>query len=116
MQTITIQNIKTTSHLQTKALFWHLFVSTRGAQNRIRIINQLRLRPSNKNQLSQDLSLDYKLIDHHLDTLKKNNVVTKFGDKYGATYLISPLFEESKQVFDEIIEQLKKIGGNEWLR
>lgn len=115
MQTITIRNIKISSHRQTKTLFWHLFVATRGGQNRIRIINQLRIRPSNKNQLSQDLSLDYKLIEHHLDVLMKNNVVTKLGSNYGATYFISTLFEDAEQVFDEIVEQLKKIGGNEWL-
>ncbi|MCV0366215.1 MAG: transcriptional regulator [Nitrosopumilus sp.] len=115
MQTITIRNIKTSNHPQTKTLFWHLFVGTRGGQNRIRIINQLRIRPANKNQLSQVLSLDYKLIDHHLNTLMKNNVVTKLGGNYGATYLVSTLFEDAEQVFDEIVEQLKKIGGNEWL-
>ena len=115
MQTITIRNITTSSPPQTKTLFWHLFVGTRGGQNRIRIINQLRIRPSNKNQLSQVLRLDYKLIDHHLDILMKNNVVTKFGNNYGATYLVSTLFDNAEQVFDEIVEQLKKIGGNEWL-
>ena len=115
MKAITIRNIKTSNHPQTKALFWHLFVGTRGGQNRIRIINQLRIRPSNKNQLSAALSLDYKLIEHHLDTLTKNNVVTKFGTNYGATFLVSALFEDAEQVFDEIVEQLKKIGGNEWL-
>lgn len=108
MKAGTIRSIKTTGSYQTKGLFWHLFVGTRGSQNRIKIINQLRDRPSNKNQLSQDLGLDYKLVDHHIDTLKKNNVITKLGNKYGATYLLSPLFENGEQIFDEILNQLKK--------
>ena len=116
MQAITIRSIKATSHPQTKGLFWYLFVGTRGGQNRVKIISQLRNRPSNKHQLSQDLRLDYKLVEHHINTLEKNNVVTKVGNKYGATYFVSSLFEEAESVFDELVERLKKIGGNEWLR
>ena len=115
MQAITIKSIKAQSRPETKGLFWHLFVGTRGGHNRVRIISQLKNRPSNKNQLSQDLHLDYKLIQHHLDTLEKNNIVTKIGTKYGATYLVSNLFGEAEEVFDEFVEQLKKVGGNEWL-
>lgn len=116
MQAITIRSINAQSHPQTKGLFWHLFVGTRGGQNRIRLISQLRNKPSNKHQLSQDLQLDYKLVQHHLQTLEKNNVVTKLGFKYGATYFVSPLFEESEEMFDEIVDRLKKSGGDEWLR
>jgi DNA-binding HxlR family transcriptional regulator len=115
MQAMTLRSIKATGHPQTKGLFWYLFVGTRGGKNRIKIINQLRNKPSNKHQISQDLNLDYKLIEHHLDTLEKNNIVSKFGQKYGATYLMSPLFEESENVYDEIVEQLKKVGGDQWL-
>jgi DNA-binding transcriptional ArsR family regulator len=116
MQAIAIRSIKAQSHPETKGLFWYLFVGTRGGQNRVRIILQLKNKPSNTNQLSKDLGLDYKLVQHHLNTLEKNNLVTKFGAKYGATYFVSPLFEESELLFDEIVDKLKKIGGAEWLR
>ena len=115
MQAITIKSIKIQSRPVTKGLFWHLFVGIRDGHNRVRTISQLRNRPSNKNQSSQDLHLDYKLIQHHLDTLEKSNIVTKIGTKYGATYIVSNFFEEA-EVFDEFVEQLKKVGGNEWLR
>ena len=55
MQTLSIRSIEAKSHPQTKGLFWHLFVGTRGGHNRVRIISQLRNKPSNKNQLAQDL-------------------------------------------------------------
>jgi len=116
MQILTIRSIEAKSHPQTKGLFWYLFVGTRGGQNRVRIISQLRNKPSNKNQLAQDLGIDYKGIEHHIKTLEKNNLVTKIGTKYGATYFVSQLFEEGEAVFDEIVAKLTKQGGPEWLR
>ena len=116
MQTLTIRSIEAKSHPQTKGLFWYLFVGTRGGQNRVRIISQLRNKPSNKNQLAQDLGIDYKGIEHHMKTLEKNNLVTKIGTKYGATFFVSQLFEEGEAVFDEIVAKLKKVGGPEWSR
>jgi len=111
MQSLTIQTIEAKSHPQTKMLFWYLFVGTKGGSTRARIILQLRNRPSNKNQLSQDLGMDYKGIEHHMKTLEKNNLVTKIGQKYGATYFVSPLFEEGESVFDEIVSKLMKRGN-----
>jgi predicted transcriptional regulator len=116
MQAITIRSIKAQSHPETKGLFWYLFAGTRGGQNRARIISQIRDKPSNTNQLSKDLGLEYKGIQHHLNVLEKNNLIMKFGGNYGATYIVSPLFEEAELVFDEIVERLKKIGDAKWLR
>lgn len=116
MQAITLRSIKAESHPETKGLFWYLFVGTKGGNTRVRIIRQLRNSPSNKNQLSQDLGMDYKGIGHHMKTLEENNMVTKIGSKYGATYFVSSLFEESQAVFDEIVTKLQKIGEAEWLR
>lgn len=115
MQQLTIKSIKAESHPQTKALFWHLFVGTRGGNTRVRIVSQLKNKPSNKNQLSQDLGIDYKGIEHHLKTLEENNMVTSMGEKYGITYFVSSLFEEGETIFDEIVEKLKKISKAEWL-
>ena len=114
MQALTIRTIETKTHPETKRLFWFLFVGTRGGATRIRIISHLRNKPSNKNQLSQDLGLDYKAIEHHMKSFEKNNLVTKVGGKYGATYFVSALFEETESVFDEIITKInskKKFEG-----
>ncbi len=114
MKTIRIQSIKTESHPETKALLWYLFVGTKGGQTRVRIMSQLRNKPSNKNQLAKDLGMDYKGIEHHMKTLEQHNLVSKVGNKYGVTYFPSVLFEDGEAVFDEIITKLKKIGGPEW--
>ena len=116
MKALTVKQIETKIHPQAKNLFWFLFVGTKGGNTRIRIINQLRNKPSNKNQLSLDLDIDYKGIEHHLHTLETSNLVTKIGEKYGATYFVSSLFEDGQEVFDEIIAKLAKTGGTKWLR
>ena len=116
MQTLTIRSIEAKSHPQTKSLLWHLFVGTKGGQTRVRIISQLRNKPSNKNQLAKDLGIDYKGIEHHMKTLEENNLVTKIGAKYGVTYFVSSLFEEGEAVFDEILSRLAKHGDDKWLR
>lgn len=116
MKAITVRTIETKTHPQTKMLFWFLFAGSRGGQNRIRIMSHLRETPRNTNQLAQDLGIDYKGILHHLKTLEENNLVTKLGKNYGATYFVSPFFEEGQQVFDEIVTKLKKVGGPEYSR
>jgi len=68
--------------------------------------------PRNRNQLSIELDLDYKNIEHHLKVLEKNNLVIKTGNRYGLTYSVSSLFENSEFVFDEIVNRLKNLNRN----
>ncbi len=107
MQIIKARTIKAKSPLQTKIVFWGLFVGSRGAPNRIRIMSALRKRPSNKNQLSTELSIDYKAIQNHLKVLERNNLVRKIGNHYGVIYYVSALFENDENVFYEIVDRLK---------
>ncbi len=107
MQTLTARTIKATRDLQTKTLFWLLFVGSKGGTNRIRIMSILRKRPSNRNQLSTELGLEYKGIQHHLKVLEGNNLVKKFGKQFGLIYSVSGFFENNEIIFDEIIDKLK---------
>jgi len=63
--------------------------------------------PYTKNQLSTELGIDYKGIQHHLKVLKGNNLVRKIGKKYGMIYCVSTLFENNETVFNEIVDRLK---------
>jgi len=110
MRAVTIKSIETKTHPETKRLFWFLFVATRGGMNRIRIISHLRIIPSNTNRLAKEIGLDYKAVQHHLKTLEKNNLVTKIGSNYGATYFPSVLFEDGEAVFDEIVTKLNQVS------
>jgi len=112
MQLLRARTIKAKSPLQTKIVFWRLFVGSRGAPNRIRIMSVLRKMPSNRNQLSTVLGIEYKAIQHHLKVLEKNNLVIKTGNRYGLIFCVSALFENSEFVFDEIVNRLKNLNRN----
>jgi len=116
MQLLRAKTIKTKSPIQTKIVFCFLFVGSRGATSRIRIMSALRKRPSNRNQLATELGIQYKGIQHHLKVLEKNNLVIKTGNRYGLTYCVSSLFDYNEIIFDEIVDKLKngviKFGKN----
>ena len=110
MRAITIKSIKTKTHPETKRLFWFFFAATRGGASRIRIISHLRIMPTNTHQLAKEMKLDYKAVQHHLKTLEQNNLVTRVGNNYGATYFPSVLFEDGEAVFDEIVSKLNQVS------
>jgi DNA-binding transcriptional ArsR family regulator len=91
-----------------KRLLWYLFAGSRGGNNRIRIIDLLKERPYNMNQLAEALGLDYKAIQHHIMVLEKNNLVSKIGEKYGVVYFISNYLEVNIEAFNEIKSNIKK--------
>lgn len=92
-----------------KQSLWHLLAGTRGGITRIDIIELLRKRPYNTNQLHEKLKLDYKTIQHHVKVLMDENVITcSDKNKYGNMYFLSPLFEENIRLFDEILEKIGK--------
>jgi len=110
LQTQSVRTIDSYAHSEIKKLFWFLFVESRGATNRIRIISALRKRPSNRNQLATELDLDYKNIQHHLKVFEKNYLVIKTGNRYGLTYCVSSLFENNDIILDEIVHRLQSIN------
>jgi DNA-binding transcriptional ArsR family regulator len=85
-----------------KRLLWFLFAGSRGGDNRMKIIDLLKERPYNINQLSESLGLDYKAIQHHILVLQKNNMITKMGEKYGVLYFVSNYLEANIEAFNEI--------------
>jgi len=108
MQILTARTIEAKRHLQTKIVFWFLFGRSHGAPVRIRIISALRNKPTNRNQLSVELGVDYKLLQYHIEVLEKNNLVKKIGNHYGVAYCVSAFFENNEIVFDEIVNKLEK--------
>jgi DNA-binding transcriptional ArsR family regulator len=88
-------------------LLWVLFAGSRGGDNRMKIIDLLKDRPYNINQLSESLGLDYKAIQHHILVLQKNNIITKMGEKYGVLYFISNYLEANIEAFNEIKSKIR---------
>ena len=90
-----------------QVLLW-LVAGSRGGVNRGRIIEAVKRKPLNANQLSNDLGVEYKTIRHHLDVLEENNVVTSVGDHYGKVYFLSQDMEQSYGDFGEIWGEIMK--------
>jgi predicted transcriptional regulator len=93
---------------ETRKLLFYLFTSTRGGFTRLRIIMMLLEKPLNTHQLSQELNLDYKAVQHHMKVLEKNNMVSKIGEKYGAIYHLSNFLEVNIRSLDEAIDKLDR--------
>lgn len=91
-----------------KNLLFFVFASSRGGDNRIKIMTALQNSPSNANQLATSLKLNYRAIQHHIEVLEKNNMITKVGEKYGATYFPSTFFETNLEAYNEIISKMEK--------
>ena len=93
---------------QTRKLLLYLFTSTRGGYSRLKIVTLLLDRPYNTYNLAQELQMDYKAIQHHLQVLEKNNLVTKTGERYGAIFHLSNFLEMNISALDEAIDKLDK--------
>ena len=88
-------------------LFWSVFAGSKGCVNRVKIVLKIKEKPLNTNQISQDLKLDYKVVERHLEILENHNLITKVGNKYGSTYFLTPLLETNLEIFDEIAGKSK---------
>jgi DNA-binding transcriptional ArsR family regulator len=89
-------------------LIWWLFVLSAGAPTRARVLLALKEQPSNAQQLSQRLKLDYTTIRHHLGVLEQNRMVVTEGEKYGKVYFISELMESHWAHFQAIQSKIKR--------
>jgi len=85
---------------------WFLLGGKRGGENRSKIIHRIRGRPSNLNQLANDLDLQYKAVQHHIRILVSSSLVVSSGEKYGAVYTLSPWFEHHIEMFEQICAKL----------
>jgi DNA-binding transcriptional ArsR family regulator len=91
-----------------KYLLGWLIAGTRGGLTRAKIIIALKETPQNANQLATNLKLDYRTIRHHLEVLEKNKIIVSAGERYGATYFLSPVMEENYALFEEIRKKIWK--------
>jgi DNA-binding transcriptional ArsR family regulator len=91
-----------------KRLLWFIFAGSKGGHNRMRIIDLVKEKPYNINQLAESLGLDYKAVQHHISVLEKNNLVTKMGEKYGVLYFFSNYLEANIEAFNEVRSKIKR--------
>jgi DNA-binding transcriptional ArsR family regulator len=72
----------------------------------------LKESPQNANQLANRVGKDYRTIRHHLSVLEKNRIIISTGDKYAATYFLSPEMEANYALFEEILKKVQDRGAN----
>lgn len=87
-----------------------LIAGMRGGTTRANIIVALKEKPQNANQLANLVGKDYRTIRHHLGVLEKNRIIVSAGEKYAATYFLSPEMEDNYALFEEILR--KVLGAN----
>jgi predicted transcriptional regulator len=90
-------------NIYTKRILLYLIAGTKGGINRARILKSLKAEPKNTNRLAQELQLDYKTVQHHIDVLVEHKLIEPSKqDAYGALYFLTPLMEDGYQMFEEI--------------
>ncbi len=106
------KKIESANPQQIKMLLWSVFAGSKGCINRVKVVLQLKKTPLNTNQLSEQLGLDYKVIERHLEILEKNELVTKVGDRYGSTFFLSSILRSNLNLFDEVADKSKNCKEN----
>jgi DNA-binding transcriptional ArsR family regulator len=92
----------------TQVLKW-LLTTTKGGNTRAQILNALKQKPQNTNQLATYLKKSYKTISHHITILKKYKLISSIGGTYGTTYFLSQSMEENYHIVQEITNNKKPI-------
>jgi DNA-binding transcriptional ArsR family regulator len=90
-----------------EAVLWQVLAGTRGGPNRVRILEALDEQPRNRNQLAEELDLNYKTVEHHLDVLKDNDIVESTDADYGSVYLITDRARNHWDAATEIMDQVR---------
>jgi DNA-binding transcriptional ArsR family regulator len=91
---------------ELRRLLWFLLGGKRGGENRARIIQCVRVRPRNLNQLANELGLQYKAVQHHVKILQSSLLVVPSGEGYGTLYMLHPWFKHHIEIFDEVCAKL----------
>lgn len=88
-----------------RQVLWWLIGGSRGGRSRLRIVLALEERPMNTNQLSNELDLDYKTTQHHLELLTENGVLTTMGEGYGKMYFLTENMKTNMDVLTEVAQK-----------
>ena len=80
----------------------------RGGIVRLKILVMLNRKTYNINEISKNLSLDYKTIQHHIRVLEKSSLITSSRKRYANSYRLSSLLEANKDMLKEIWEKIDK--------
>ncbi|MFW5927991.1 MAG: PAS domain S-box protein [Thermoplasmatota archaeon] len=86
-----------------------LMLGKQGGENRIKILELLRERSYNLNQLANTLDLNYRTIKHHIEIMLDYGIIESSEEGYGQVYFISPRLEENYDMLKDMKKKLKKV-------
>lgn len=72
---------------------------------RSRIMISVINKPKNANQISSEIGVNYRTVEHHLKVLKENNMISVMGNGYGKIYFPGELIENNYEAFMEILKR-----------
>ncbi len=88
----------------------YLMLGQQGGENRIKILESIKDRPYNLNQLSNELDLNYRTIKHHIDILLDHELIVSSGEGYGDVFFLSSRLEENYDILKEIENKLHTVS------
>lgn len=83
---------------QLRKVFDFVVGASRGGPMRLRILEALKRRPLNTNELTKILKVDYKTTEYHLRVLKQNSIVVESESGYASKFSVSPFFKSWEKV------------------
>jgi len=72
--------------------------ASRGGPMRLRVLETIKRKPRNTNEITKILKIDYKTTEYHLRILRQNSIVMQSGSSYGSKFSISPMFKGWEKV------------------
>ncbi|MFP4186172.1 MAG: ArsR family transcriptional regulator, partial [Thermoplasmata archaeon] len=90
-----------------------LLLGQGGGENRARIIELLKDRPYNKNQISDKLDLNYQTVEHHVKKLVEHDILIQSeGGDYGRVYFLNKRLEDNFEIFEKLSEKIKRFTAS----
>lgn len=91
----------------------YLLIGQTGGKNRYKIIELLKERPYNINQISKKLGLNYRTVKHHIEVMTDNNLLTSSGEgEYGEVYFLTERLKNNLEIYENIANNFRDITAS----
>jgi len=88
----------------------YLMLGQQGGENRIKILEKLKERSYNTNQLAKELDLNYRTVEHHLKILLNHDLIESSGEGYGNVYFLTDKMEENYDLLQDMKDKLEMVS------